>query len=146
MARKARRALFTDSESGKCSTISGSRIATFVPCWSRLAYFPRTVVGLAAVPEVSGCFIEFSLGWSSEPDADDTDNTVCFIMTTNSRRFFVDVPILTKCSSPLEIHSSRFNQRSNIKLPTKITPYHRVTSLRKECSPTDILNRGQRSY
>src|SRR5258708_34339844 len=67
MARKARRALFTDSESGKCSTISGSRIATFVPCWSKLAYLPRTAVGLAAVREVSGFFIEVSWGWSSEP-------------------------------------------------------------------------------
>jgi hypothetical protein len=49
-------------------------------CWSKLAYLPRTAVGLAAVPEVSGFFIEFSLGWSSEPGADDTDETVCFIM------------------------------------------------------------------
>src|SRR5258708_20439060 len=88
MARKARRALFTDSESGKCSTISGSRIATFVPCWSRLAYLPRTAVGLAAVPEVSGFFIEFSLGWSSEPGADDTDNTVCFIMNPKQQTVF----------------------------------------------------------
>jgi hypothetical protein len=44
-------------------------------------------VGVAAVPEVSGFFVEFSLGWSSEPGADDMDKTVCFLMATNSRRF-----------------------------------------------------------
>jgi hypothetical protein len=39
-----------------------------------------TAVGLAAVPEVSGFFLEVSFGWSSEPGADDMDNTVCFII------------------------------------------------------------------
>jgi len=57
------------------------KVATFVPCWSKLAYLPRTAVGLAAVSEVSEFFIEFSLGWSSEPGTDDTDTTVCFIMS-----------------------------------------------------------------
>jgi len=32
------------------------------------------------VPEVSGFFLEFPLGWRSEPGADDTDKTVGFIM------------------------------------------------------------------
>ena len=62
--------------------LNGQRISArcSVSCWSRLAYLPRTAVGLAAVPEVSGFFLEFSLGWRSEPGADDTDKTVGFIM------------------------------------------------------------------
>jgi hypothetical protein len=40
---------------------------------------PRTAVGLAAGPEVSGFFLEFSLGWSSETGADDIEKTVCLI-------------------------------------------------------------------
>jgi hypothetical protein len=44
-----------------------------------LGCLPRTAAGLAAGPEVSGFFLEFSLGWSSEARADDMEKTVCFI-------------------------------------------------------------------
>jgi hypothetical protein len=51
-------------------------------------YLPRMAAGLAVGPEVSEFFIEFSLGWSSEPRADDMDKTVCFIMNHKQQAVF----------------------------------------------------------
>jgi hypothetical protein len=78
----------------------------FVPCWSKLAYLPRTAVGLAAVPEVSGFFIEFSLGWSSEWGADDYGQ---------HRLLYYSVALRGRLTPGAKAHSIRFDELPRLK-------------------------------
>src|SRR6266702_5218592 len=76
IARKARRARFTDSESGKWGWRAGSMIATLVPLASRLVYLPRMPLlksRLGRGPSGSGLadfFILFSLSRGGDACAD----------------------------------------------------------------------------
>jgi hypothetical protein len=78
MARKARRALFTDSESGKCSTISGSRIA-ICTLLEQVGALAANCCGPGGSAGGLRILHRVLLGWISGPCADDIENTLCFI-------------------------------------------------------------------